>query len=244
MAYDFDPGDTGSQGPWINWTARGTQDGSVPALSFVIRDEGGPKAFDAMKKGVLFDLNQMRTGWRHSEGGGRPDWVWNASPARMQAQPDDRKWKKGFQVPVIYKNHFGKIATATFEDAAVGSWLGWSKIAQQLSAQSRENPGKLPVIKQNGVEQKKFTNGSTAVPLFEIVKWVDRPTDAADADAAPAPTARASQSSAPAQRAPASQSAAQAATAFQAPSGFHTTPPDGGARETGMFSDLDDEIPF
>ena len=45
----------------------------------------------------------------------------------------------------------------------------------------------LPVLKYVGSEEKKFSVGSTRIPQFEIVKWVDRPGDWGAEEAAPEP---------------------------------------------------------
>lgn len=42
---DFDAGGSGSQGPWLAWSARGTQDGAVPQKSFYIREDNGKTPF-------------------------------------------------------------------------------------------------------------------------------------------------------------------------------------------------------
>ena len=46
----------------------------------------------------------------------------------------------------------------------------------------------LPVLKYVGSEEKKFSVGSTRIPQFEIVKWVDRPGDWGVEETAPEPT--------------------------------------------------------
>ena len=50
---DFDTGG-GSEGPWLQWTARGTLDGEIPAKSFLIRDTKGEMPKWAMYG--LFDV--------------------------------------------------------------------------------------------------------------------------------------------------------------------------------------------
>ena len=44
---NFDMGGSGgSEGPWLQWSARGTLDGEIPAKSFLIRDADGKTKFD------------------------------------------------------------------------------------------------------------------------------------------------------------------------------------------------------
>ena len=49
---NFDTGGSGgSEGPWLSWSARGTQDGEIPAKSFFIRDTDGKKKFTGFDTG-------------------------------------------------------------------------------------------------------------------------------------------------------------------------------------------------
>ena len=101
MAFSMDTGNTGSDGPWISWSARGTQDGAVPPKSFYLRDDNGKNVFNGFSgNGVVLDIEKMKTGWQRSDGvlGQAPDWKWNATVAQMQPQPGD-DYKKGFSIP-------------------------------------------------------------------------------------------------------------------------------------------------
>jgi hypothetical protein len=164
---DFDQGTT-SQGPWLGWSARGAQDGSVPPKSFYLRDENGRKPFD-MTKGIILDLDTVKTGWCYSSGivGQPPEWRWNATVSRFESRPSDDH-KKGFQIRVAV----GGGNTATWEDSGAGAWNAFAALAPQL-AQGPE--GKLPMIKMTGVKDEKYARGGTSIATLEVVKWVDRP---------------------------------------------------------------------
>ena len=171
---DFDEGNEGSQGPWLGWTARGTNDGQIPAKSFYIRDENGKRHTTCFDKGVVFDIYAMKTGWEYSEGiaGVAPDWKWNASVSNMQPQPEarsaDTSWKKGFSIPCA----ISKTETATWEQAGAAAWGGFAALVPELA---KGPEGKLPVIKLVDTVFRQFKRGSTVEPIFTIVKWVDRP---------------------------------------------------------------------
>jgi hypothetical protein len=47
--FELDTGSSGVGGPFLQWSARGTQDGSVPARSFYIRDGSDKKPYDGSK---------------------------------------------------------------------------------------------------------------------------------------------------------------------------------------------------
>lgn len=184
---NFDTGGGGSEGPWLSWTARGAQDGSVPPKSFSLRDQNGRTPFD-MSKGIVMDIANMKTGWCYSSGivGQAPDWKWNPSISQFLPRPGD-DYKKGLSIPCA----IGGGKTATMEDSGAGIWNGFVDLVPQLS----EGPdGKLPLVKMSGAVEEKFARGSTAKPVLEVVKWVDRPdclkaTIATEPAAAPAQAA-------------------------------------------------------
>lgn len=173
----LDTGNQGSEGPWIAWSARGTQDGEIPPKSFMLRDENGKTAFDGFQRGVVFDIYAMKTGWQKSEGiaGVAPEWKWNASVDHMMPQPGD-EYKKGFSIPCAVS----KTETATWEQAGAAVWGALTRLAPELE---NAPEGKLPVVKMTGTELRQFKRGSTVEPILEITKWVDRP-DALKAGAA------------------------------------------------------------
>jgi hypothetical protein len=165
--------DTGSEGgaagPFLAWSARGTQDGSVPPRSFYVRDGGAKTPMDATK-GIVIDIEDMKTGWQHSEGiaGVAPEWKWNPSPAQMMPSPGEG-WKKGFSI----KCAIGGGKTATWEQSGAAVWQALTELAPKLAQQPSK--GQLPVVRMIDAQLLQFKKGSTVVPVLEIVKWVDRP---------------------------------------------------------------------
>lgn len=173
MAFDMDTGPQGSEGPWVSWSARGTQDGEIPAKSFYLRDKDGAKTkIDAFNRGVVLDIENMKTGWTYTSGavGQAPEWKLGASPSRLPEKPGD-DWKKGFQVRCA----ISKDQAADWHQGGAGAWNAFTDIASDLSAGSRDNPGKLPVVVMDGVKALNFNKGSTNQPVLKIVKWADRP---------------------------------------------------------------------
>jgi len=169
VTFALDTGNTGSEGPWLAWSARGTQDGTVPAKSFYLRDENGKRPVDYFDRGVVFDIYGLKTGWQQSEGvvGVAPEWKWNASVSQMMPQPGDG-YKKGFSIPCAVS----KTDTATWEQAGAAVWNALTRLAPALQDAPE---GKLPVIKMTGTNFVQFKRGSTVEPILEVVKWVDRP---------------------------------------------------------------------
>jgi len=168
---DFDTGSTGSEGPWLQWSARGTLDGAVDSKSFYLREEGGVKTtFQGFQTGVVLDVANMKTGWQRSEGvqGQAPDWRWNRSVSRFEPQPGD-DFKKGFSIRCA----IGGGKAATWEQAGAAVWNAFCALVPAL----QEGPAGdvLPLVRITGTKLQQFKRGSTVEPVLEVVKWVPRP---------------------------------------------------------------------
>lgn len=174
---DFDAGSTGSEGPWLQWSARGTQDGAIPPRSFLLRDSDGKKKFDGFEgQGVVLDIENMQTGWCYSDGitGQAPEWKMNQTVAQMMPQPGEG-YKKGFKIRCA----IGGGKTASWDQAGAAAWNAFVGIVPAL----REGPaGQLPLVRMTDTRLEQFKRGSTVTPILEVVKWVPRP-DCLKADA-------------------------------------------------------------
>lgn len=167
--FQLDTGSTGAGGPFLQWSARGTQDGSIGPKSFYIRDGGEKRPYDATK-GMVFDIEKMKTGWQKSDGiaGVAPEWRWNPSVTQMMLAPGD-EWKRGFSITVA----IGGGETATWEQAGTAAWQALVDLAPQLAQQPA--PDQLPLVKLTDTKAMQFKRGSTISPVLTIVKWVPRP---------------------------------------------------------------------
>ncbi len=167
---DFDTGNSGGEGPWIAWSARGTLDGVIDAKSFYLRDGDGKTPFPGFASGVVMDVANMKTGWQRSEGvaGQAPDWKWNKSVSKFEPQPGD-DYKKGFSMRCA----IGGGKTATWEQAGAGAWNAFVALVPYLKDAPAGDV--LPLVRMTGTKVQQFKRGSTIEPVFEIVKWVPRP---------------------------------------------------------------------
>lgn len=198
--FTLDTGSEGASGPFMAWSARGSQDGEINSKTFYVRDGGSKRPIDAAK-GFVMDITSMKTGWQRSEGiaGVAPEWRWNPSPAQMMASPGD-DWKKGISVKVA----IGGGNVATWEQAGAATWQAIVKLVPSLQAQPGRNM--LPLVRMTGTEAMQFKRGSTIAPVLEVVKWVERPeclsqnvvAGFAIEPAAPAPAAKAAPAPQPA----------------------------------------------
>ena len=167
--------DLGSSGESVNiflqWSARGTQDGAVRAKNFYIREGSVKDEYpEAQTNGFVLDLDSLKTGWQKSEGiaGVAPEWKWNPSVNQMLAKPGD-DYKKGFSI----KCALGGKKVAMWEQAGAGAWTALAELAPILKEQPAA--GQMPLIKMVEAKELKFQKGGTCYPIFEVVKWVDKP---------------------------------------------------------------------
>lgn len=179
--FEFDGGGDGSRGPWLVWSARGTQDGAINPKSFYIRETAGKTPTDAFDRGVVVDVHSLRTGWQQSGGtpGVAPKWLWGDSPARLPAKPAD-DYKKGFAMRVA----LGGGVTVLWEQAGVAAWQAFEALVPGIKAGATADKDKLPLVRMTGTELLKFPTGTTVRPILEIVKWVQRPDCLKDGAAA------------------------------------------------------------
>lgn len=170
--FEIDLGNTGSDiNTFLAWSARGTQDGAVRAKNFYLREGAAKDEYTtAQTNGFVIDLDSLKTGWQKSEGiqGVAPEWKWNASLNQMMAKPGD-DWKKGISVKCAIGN--GKVAI--WEQAGAAVWSTLTELAPKFKEQP--SAGQMPLIKMTEAKEEKYTKGSTCYPVFEIVKWVDKP---------------------------------------------------------------------
>jgi hypothetical protein len=193
MSFNFDTGNSGSEGPYLSWSARGTLDGVIDPRSFYLREGSEKTPFAGFQTGVVFDIEKMKTGWQRSEGvvGQAPDWKWNPSVSQMQNQPGE-DYKKGFSIPCA----IGGGKTATWEQAGAAAWNAFVDLVPDL--QKQPAPGMLPLVQITGTKAQQFKRGSTIQPILTVAKWVPRPDCLKEGAAAGIATAPAAQAPAPA----------------------------------------------
>lgn len=188
--FQIDTGNSGggSTGPWISWSSNGSAMKEIKAMSWVLRGKDGSDKFEknipGFESGAVMDLDTLKLGWER-EGIDRPERRWNPSLAQAMPRPSEEKkatggyvWSNALSVRVA----IGNGEAATWEQGQWAAYEGFARLAKQINAQIGDNMGKLPLIKQTGVEKIKLSGGNANIPVLEIVKWVDRP-DSLKADA-------------------------------------------------------------
>lgn len=158
-------------------------------------------------KKVVFDIDNVVTGWLLL-GVGVRDWQPDVALGRKGAQPTPEH-KRGFEITFYNK----EIGTASWSSNGVGPNMGLEQLYTACAAERAANPGKLPVVEYKGSKMEKIGKGTTRIPQFAIVQWIDRPAGMnapveAEEYVAPAPAAA---PAAPAAAKPAARAVAPAA---------------------------------
>jgi len=159
---EFDSGNSGSEGPWINWGAQKEK--------FTLRDRDGNQDFGGFVNGIVLDVQKMKTGWCYTSGiaGQAPEWRMNPTLAKFMPTPGE-DYKKGFKIRCA----IGGGKTASWDQAGAGAWNAFLALIPAL--QQAPDGDVLPLVRMIGTKAVKFTKGSTTEPVLEIVKWVPRP---------------------------------------------------------------------
>ena len=174
MAYAFDAG-FGQAGPWLNWHARQSNDGEIPAGRWSLRDAEGRETTSQPEKGMVLDFANLRTGWEHTTGisGVAPERVWNKDRAHYEPAPvgDADDWKRCISVPVA----LGKDTRAIWEQSGVGAMSGLASLIHDIAIDLETRAPMLPVVRCDGQRPISTRGGSTSAPIFTVIDWINRP---------------------------------------------------------------------
>ena len=154
---------------------------------------------------VVFDIDGVQTGWLEL-GVGVRDWQADSELGKKGPQPTPNH-KRGFIITLYNKT----IGSCEWSSSGVGPNMGLEKMYTDCAAQRAANAGKLPVLEYTGSKLEKIGKGTTRIPNFTIVSWIDKPAGMGQSDAeytaqvaappAPAPKAVAAPAPAPAKSA-------------------------------------------
>ena len=120
-------------------------------------------------KKIVFDITDVQTGWL-ALGVGLRDWQADAVLGRKGAQPTPDH-KRGF----IVKFYNKEIGLVEWSSNGVGPNMGLQTLYEACAAQQAANVGKLPVLEYTGSKLEKIGKGTTRIPAFNIISWIDRP---------------------------------------------------------------------
>lgn len=127
---------------------------------------------------TIWRLDEAQTGWSRWPDGEARDWVWDDEIGKAGPEPTGEGWQRGFQVSVQLVEPDDKTygEPMIFNSTAVGAKLGFQALYSEYEEQAANNPGKVPVVKNNGVTPSK----RTSIPKLTIVRWIDKPANGSD----------------------------------------------------------------
>lgn len=137
---------------------------------------------------AVVDMENISVGWALFAAGVAPSFSMVKLGQPLPAKPSDQH-KQGFRVMVkLGKASGGDVRElASCAKVVIGAL---DTLHTAYEAQKAANPGKLPVVALKGstavVSTGKGQSSTNYAPIFEIVKWVDRPDDLPVGVAAPA----------------------------------------------------------
>jgi hypothetical protein len=123
---------------------------------------------------ALWLLGDARTGWSRWPEGEAREWEWDAEIGVADTVPAGEKWERGFEVLIQLVD--GDTPTTDFlvyNATGVGAKLGFQALYTEYEEQAADNPGKVPVVKNDGVTPSK----RTSIPNLKIARWIDKPSN-------------------------------------------------------------------
>ncbi len=151
---------------YISWSANGTLDGKIKPRRFYANKEGEKTDLqDAFKKGVVFDIWDMKIGYMRSNSAGAPDKIWGPSLVRPLPAPS-KEHKRAFHVNVQIDGD-----PYVFEQAGFGIFVAIEGLGAQINDLDEPDATKRPVVKMTGVREIGSLH-KTVAPILTIAEWV------------------------------------------------------------------------
>jgi hypothetical protein len=178
-------------------------------------DKPEAQEFEVTDMTAVFDIDNLRTGWFLFAPGVAPVKQFDPSLSEPRPSPGEG-FKKGFELNLFSEKNL--MGVREFSSTAGAVIEEMNALYDAWEAQRASHPGKLPVVKCQGVQPVVGKHGTNYRPVLEIVGWTDRPAalPGGTATASPAPAA-APPPSAPAAHAPPPPLAAPAAASAGEP---------------------------
>lgn len=140
--------------------------------------------------GVLVDIKNVKLGWLKLQGG--RDWVeWPNNDPTKAPKPSDAH-KQGISVQFYSTKLFDDEPVRELCSSQTGINMFIKKLYEECEGQDGFKNNQCVAVKITRAKEKiKVGAGSTRVPSYEIVKWMDRPSElgggaaAADSPAEP-----------------------------------------------------------
>jgi hypothetical protein len=136
----------------------------------------GPEGADVeiQRPTFIADFDNIATGWLRFREGQAPERVMDPAIDRA-APPPGEGFKRGFALMLFSPRYFG--GAVEFTSASIHLANAIKDLYSQYEADKAKHPGQLPVVTCTGSEPMRDRYGTNYRPTFNLVQWVDRPTD-------------------------------------------------------------------
>lgn len=166
-------GDGATYAYYLNWHAQGSAESQIQPATFSIRASGAgeePQICSAIAAGVVWDIENIETGWQSWPAGGNKEYRPNPALSTPLPYPGNG-FRECVKIPIAIDHN----TVACWDQASTGTWKGFCQIAAVIAQQAPQNPGLYPLIKFTGATLTSTGRNSTQVPNFEIIRWVEQP---------------------------------------------------------------------
>jgi hypothetical protein len=125
---------------------------------------------------AVFDLPNIEVGWISFAAGGAPDFQMKPLGEDIGECPSD-KHKEGFRLRLLLTGDAGD-DVRELSSTSIALWNAVDELHDAYADDAVKHRGKLPVVGVAEIKQVITTNANHA-PVFEILRWVPRPSDLA-----------------------------------------------------------------
>ena len=137
-------------------------------------DKPEAEEFEVKNFTVIFDMDNLKTGWFLFAPGVAPVKQFDPSLTEATAKPGEG-FKKGFELDIYSEKNLGGLREFASTAGAVIDAM--NELYDHWMADKASNAGKLPVVKCVGVQPVTNKHGTNFKPQFEIVSWAERPAE-------------------------------------------------------------------
>ena len=123
---------------------------------------------------AIWLLGDAKTGWSRWPEGEAREWEWDAKIGVAGPEPMSENWERGFEVLIqLLDGDTPTTDLLIYNATGVGAKLGFQALYVEYEEQAADNPGKVPVVKNDGVTPSK----RTSIPNLTIARWIDKPSN-------------------------------------------------------------------
>jgi hypothetical protein len=123
---------------------------------------------------AIVDLDNIQVGWIAYTTSG-PDMRLVGTDEDIGDRPSDA-FKEGFRLRMKLQNGAGD-DIRELSSTAIGLWNSIDELHSEFVEGRSKHKGKLPLVGVTEIARVSTKNGVTYRPIFEIAKWVARPSD-------------------------------------------------------------------